>query len=141
MKFLIRYLLIGAGILAVILGVLGIFLPLIPTTPFLLLAAACFVRSSERLYSRLMETKWLGSYIRDYREGRRISLKARLLTLTVLWVTMFATFYFAVESARLRVLLSLTALAVTIYLLSLNGRKSKAVETPISPGPRKPARD
>ena len=65
----VRYLLLAIGWLSVALGVIGIFLPVLPTTPFLLLAAACFVRSSRRFYIWLVTHPHLGPWIRDYLEG------------------------------------------------------------------------
>ena len=75
-----RIFLILCGCLAVVLGILGIFLPLLPTTPFLLLAAACFFRSSPRLYNWLISHKRMGPYIRNFREHRAIPLKAKVIS-------------------------------------------------------------
>lgn len=128
MKSLVRYLLMSLGVLAVGLAVLGIFLPLIPTTPLLLLAAFCFFRSSEKLYHGLLSHPWLGPYIRQYREGRGIPRKAKWLTMAVLWLTMAVSFIFVITHNGVRTVLFLIASAVTIYLLSLNeggNRESK----------------
>ena len=73
MHSLIKIILISVGSLSVLLGILGIFLPLLPTTPFLLLAALCYSRSSERFYQWLVTNRWFGEYIRNYREGRGIT--------------------------------------------------------------------
>jgi uncharacterized membrane protein YbaN (DUF454 family) len=78
----LRWLLSSVGGICVGLGVLGIFVPLLPTTPFLLVAAACFVRSSDRLYQRLITHRTLGPYIRNYREHRAITRRARIVTST-----------------------------------------------------------
>lgn len=75
------------GIISLVLGVVGVFIPMWPTTPFLLLAAACFVRSSERLYTWLVEHRHLGCYVRDYMSGRGIPLKAKRIALGTMWVT------------------------------------------------------
>jgi uncharacterized membrane protein YbaN (DUF454 family) len=77
----LRWLLISVGAICVGLGVLGIVVPLLPTTPFLLLAGACFIRSSDRLYQRLITHRTLGPYIRNYREHRAITRRARIVTL------------------------------------------------------------
>jgi uncharacterized protein len=69
------------------LGAVGIFLPVLPTTPFLLLAAACYCRSSDKLYQWLMGNKWFGTYIKNYREGKGLSIKTKIIALTVLWVS------------------------------------------------------
>jgi hypothetical protein len=63
------------------LGILGIFLPLLPTTPFLLLAAACYARSSERFYNWLLNNRWFGHYIRNYLEGKGVPLRVKVLSI------------------------------------------------------------
>ena len=68
-SLILRYVLLAIGWLSVALGVIGIFLPVLPTTPFLLLAAACFARSSPRFYQWLVEHPRLGPWIRDYLDG------------------------------------------------------------------------
>jgi uncharacterized membrane protein YbaN (DUF454 family) len=69
------------------LGAIGIVFPILPTTPFLLAAAACFCKSSTRMYSWLMNNKWFGEYIKNYKEGRGLPLKTKITALVVLWVT------------------------------------------------------
>ena len=78
------------GAVSLALGIAGIFLPLLPTTPFLLLSAALWVRSSPRLYAWLLAHPRMGPYIRDFREHRAIPLRAKLLSLTLLWLTLGA---------------------------------------------------
>src|SRR3990170_4070727 len=95
-----RILLMVAGTVSLAFAVVGLVLPLIPTTPFLLLAAACYCRSSERLYHWLISNKWFGEYIRNYREGRGIPLKTKILALTVLWVTISVSALFLVPIDR-----------------------------------------
>jgi hypothetical protein len=115
------------GIISVGLGTAGVFLPLLPTTPFLLLAAACFVRSSDRLYQWLIHNRWFGSYIRNYREHRALPLRAKVIALILLWTTMsYSVFALAVNKV-LQVSLLLIAAVVTVYLLSL---KTLAKEKP-----------
>ena len=82
---LLRWLLILVGLAAVGIGTVGIFVPLLPTTPFYLLAAACFFRSSARLYQWLIGNKWCGPYIRNYREHRAIPRHAKIIALVLLW--------------------------------------------------------
>ena len=84
MHSLIKIILISVGSLSVLLGILGIFLPLLPTTPFLLLAALCYSRSSERFYQWLVTNRWFGEYIRNYREGRGITSKHKISILCLL---------------------------------------------------------
>jgi uncharacterized membrane protein YbaN (DUF454 family) len=120
-----RWLLMTIGIMAVGLGTAGIFLPLLPTTPFLLLAAACFFRSSDRLYQWLIHNRWFGSHIRNYREHRALPLRAKVIALILLWTTMTYSIFFLVTNKALQVLLLLIAAIVTIYLFSLKTRPEK----------------
>ncbi len=111
-----KWFLIAGGLLSVALGFLGIFLPLLPTTPFLLLAAACFCRSSERLYRWLMNHKWFGPIIRNYREHRAIPLKAKIITLVMLWLSIGYSAFFVIELVWVRVLLLVIATGVTLHV-------------------------
>ena len=87
MKHALKYICLTVGVVALVLGVVGIFVPMWPTTPFLLLAAACFVRSSERLHTWLVEHEHLGCYVRDYLSGKGIPLRAKRIALVTMWVT------------------------------------------------------
>lgn len=107
--------LIIAGIIALVLAVLGLFLPLLPTTPFLLLASACFARGSDRLHRWLLGHGVLGAYLRSYEEGKGIPLRAKIVAISVLWVSMSVSIAM-IEHVALRVLLGVIGLAVTIYL-------------------------
>ena len=107
-----------AGTLAIILGTIGIFLPLLPTTPFLLLAAACYVRVSPRLYNWLISQKYLGSYIRNYREKNGITLKAKLISIVVLWATIGLS-VFKLPDIYIRLFLLLVGIGVTIHLIKI----------------------
>jgi len=115
--------LIAAGTLFTGLGILGIFLPVLPTTPFLLLAAACYARSSQRFYNWLLTNKWFGSYIKDYLEGKGISLKVKILTIAMLWLTIGCSVTFAVHVFIIRLVLILIAVGVTIHILSVRTLK------------------
>ncbi|MCI0631120.1 MAG: YbaN family protein [Phycisphaerales bacterium] len=117
MPSLLKPFLIALGSLCVALAVLGIFLPLLPTTPFLLLAALCFARSSPRLLNWLLTNRWFGSYIKNYREGRGIPRREKILTLTALWLTIALSILFAVSLWWVALLLILIALSVTVHLL------------------------
>jgi uncharacterized protein len=112
-------LLVVAGMLFVGLGVVGIFLPILPTTPFLLLAAYCFARSSDRFYHWLLTNRWFGEYIRNYREGRGMPLREKIISLTALWLTVGLTVAFSVSAWWLRLLLLGIALGVTTHLVRL----------------------
>ena len=116
---LVKWILRIAGILSVGLGVLGIFVPLLPTTPFLLLAAACFVRSSPRLYHWLIHHRWFGKYIRYYREYRAIPLRAKVVALALLWGVIGFAAWRVVTAWWIRAGLGVIALDVTVHLLHL----------------------
>jgi uncharacterized membrane protein YbaN (DUF454 family) len=114
-----RALLIAGGTLCVGLGVLGIFLPLLPTTVFLLLAAACYARSSERFYLKLINNPVLGAYIRNSREGRGMRRRDKAVTLALLWIGIGATMIWTVEAIWLRLLLFGIAGGVTIHVVKI----------------------
>ncbi|TRM11320.1 DUF454 domain-containing protein [Lentibacillus cibarius] len=96
MKQLKKAFLIIAGSVSLVLGVLGIILPLVPTTPLLLLAAACYVRSSPSLYAWLISNKYFGSYIQNYRNGNGIPLKAKMIGIFLLWIAMGYSILFVI---------------------------------------------
>ncbi len=121
-----RVLLMIAGTVSLVFAVVGLVLPLIPTTPFLLLTAACYCRSSERLYNWLMNNKWFGEYIRNYREGKGIPLKTKILALTFLWVTISISALFFVQILIVQVVLLVVAIAVSIHILRLPTYRKKS---------------
>ena len=114
----VRYLLLGTGWLSVALGVVGIFLPVLPTTPFLLLAAACFVRSSRRFYDWLVMHPRLGPWFRDYLVGNGVPLKGKVYSLIAMWLSIALSCWLVpMPWARAGMLTSATL--VTIYILRL----------------------
>jgi len=123
---LIKTLLIVNGTLCVTLGILGIFLPVLPTTPFLLLAAICYARSSKRLYNRLINNRWCGQYIRNYREGKGIPLKQKVLTIMLLWLMIGYAAGFVVTLWWVKITLFGMAIGVTIHLIRIKTFKPEA---------------
>lgn len=113
---LLKALLVVCGILCVALGVIGIFLPLMPTTVFLLLAAACFSRGSERFHRRLVEHRLLGPYIA---QSRGMTRRQKITAIAVLWASLGATMYWTAEAAWLRALLAMIGAGVTLHLIRL----------------------
>jgi hypothetical protein len=113
-----RAALVLVGTIALALGIVGILLPLLPTTPFLLLAAACYARGSERLHDWLLNSPVLGQYIRDYRERRAIRLRAKVAAIVTLWLFVGIGIISA-DAVWLRILLAAIAAGVTVHLLSL----------------------
>jgi len=114
-----RVLLIAGGTLCVALGVVGIFLPLMPTTVFLLLAAACYARSSDRFYQRLVNHRVLGVYVRAGREGRGMPRRAKVVTLVLLWASIGSTVVWTAHAWWLRLLLLAIAVGVTVHVAKL----------------------
>lgn len=112
-----RRLLIALGSLFVGLAAIGVFIPLLPTTPFLLLAAACYVRSSSRCYNWLLNHRWLGPYLRNYREGKGTTLTVKIVTLVVLWLTIGYSAVYATDHLVVRAILAVVAIGVTIHLI------------------------
>ncbi|NLM35796.1 MAG: DUF454 domain-containing protein [Clostridiales bacterium] len=128
MKRIKKILLILIGVIAMGLGMLGVILPVLPTTPFLLLSAACFIRSSERLYNFLITNKYFGQYIKDYREGKGIPKKTKVIALLMLWTTILSCLIFFIDKLIVRLVIFAIASTVTVYIIKI---KNKEVE-PIS---------
>jgi uncharacterized protein len=114
-----RWMLISAGLLCVGLGALGIILPGLPTTPFLLLAAYCFARSSEHFHSWLLNHRWFGSYVSNFEEGRGMTRRAKGTTLLVMWLSFGVTIVFFVPVVWGQAGMFLLALAVSTYIFRL----------------------
>ncbi len=112
------------GGIALVVGIIGIFVPLLPTTPLLLLAAALWVRSSPRLYNWLLSHRRLGAYIRNYRESRAIPLRVKIISVTVMWLSMLYCIFWVVERWWwAQILLGIVAIAVTWHILSFKTLK------------------
>ena len=115
---LLKGFLIFAGTLCVCLGVLGIFLPVLPTTPFLLLAASCYVRSSERLYRRLLDNRYVGCYILHFREYRAIPLRVKVISVSLVWLSLLYCTFAIPFPAWIRILFPLLAFFISRHILS-----------------------
>ena len=116
---LLRWLLIVCGWLAIAGGIMGTFLPLMPTVPLLLPAAACFARSSERFHTWLVELDHLGPLIRDYLKNGAIPVRAKRMAIGMIWISFPASAFLFVQALWLRVLLIAIAAGVTPYLPKL----------------------
>ena len=117
-----RYLLIALGTICLVIGIIGIFTPILPTTPFLLLAAACYANSSARFHRWLMNNRIFGSYIRNYTEGRGIPVKVKLLTIALLWATIGISIW-AVDNLVVTIVLLVVAVGVTLHIAFIRARK------------------
>jgi len=114
---------ITLGTLSLALGILGIFLPLLPTTPFLLLTAALYFKSSPRLYAWLLNQKHLGPYIRNFRENKAIPLRAKICSIALMWGTMLYCVFSVVPYLWVKILLLVIAAGVTYHILSFKTLK------------------
>ena len=114
-----RPVLIIAGSFFLGLGIIGIFLPLLPTTPFILLAVSCYARSSKRLHDWLLNNRWIGSYAKNYREGKGIPYKAKVVSISILWVVIGYSVFFVVHILLIKILLIFIAAGVTLHILSI----------------------
>lgn len=122
-----RWLLIGAGTLSAGLGIIGVLVPILPTTPFLLLAAACYMRSSERFYQWLIDNRIFGTYVRNYIEGRGMPIKIKIFTVLLLWLTIGLTVALGVENVVVRIILLCVAIGVTAHVALIKKRKVKDI--------------
>lgn len=122
-----RILLIAAGSLCVLLGIIGILAPILPTTPFLLLAAYLYARSSERFLHWLLTNRLFGRYIDNYRSGRGIPLLQKVLTILALWLTIGLSILYVVENWWVRGILLIIAIGVSTHLIRVKTyREEKA---------------
>ncbi len=116
--------LIASGSLSLGLGVLGIFLPVLPTTPFLLISAICYSKSSKKFSNWLLGSRVFGKYIKNYREKGGISLKAKIISITFLWITISYSAFFVIEIIWVRIILILIAIGVSAHLIYIKTIKS-----------------
>ena len=114
-----------AGTISMSLGIIGIVLPILPTTPFLLLAAACYARSSQRFYNWLLNNRILGAYIRNYIEGKGMPIKVKIFTVSLLWTTILISAFLFIQIIWIRYVLIIIAIAVTIHIILIRPKKKE----------------
>jgi hypothetical protein len=119
-----RYLYFISGVLLVAIGVIGIFLPILPTTIFLILASTCFIKSSPKANEWLRNHKILGMYIKNYQDGSGLTVKSKIFNITFLWIMISASAIFFTELWYIRLLLIAIAIGVTIHLLMVKTKKN-----------------
>jgi uncharacterized membrane protein YbaN (DUF454 family) len=113
-----KILLNALGVIAVLLAILGIFLPLLPTTPFLLLASACFVRGSERLHRWLLGNRLFGEYLRNIEEKRGIPRKSKAVALCLMWASLGISIW-TMRPLPLKAMLVAIGIGVSLWLLRM----------------------
>jgi uncharacterized membrane protein YbaN (DUF454 family) len=115
------YIILGSITLA--LGTLGIFLPILPTTPFYLLTAWLYMRGSSKLYVKVMKNKYFGTIVRNFQEDKAIPLKIKIIIISMLWTTILLSAFLAVSQWWLRAILFAIAIGVTIHVLSYKTKR------------------
>ena len=115
----IRFLWNIAGTVFLVIGLIGIPLPVLPTTPFLLLAAACYLRGSVRMYRWMHSNRYFGKYLTDYRAGMGIPKKTKAYSVATLWTVIGISVFAMRENIPVVVILLIVAPAVTIHILSI----------------------
>lgn len=122
MNVIIKAGLMVVGSVALVLGMVGIFLPVLPTTPFFLLSAACYVRSSDKAYEKLISNPLVGRYIAEYRENGTIPLRMKVIAITMLFSGILFTSVYFTDSMFVRVMLGIVSVSVATFIAT---RKSE----------------
>jgi uncharacterized membrane protein YbaN (DUF454 family) len=113
---MLKILLVLAGTVALILGLIGVIVPGLPTTPFLLLAAVLYARSSERLYRLLIQNKYIGPRILDFQETGRLTLKTKVCSIAIMWVMIMVSCCLFVPILWVQLILISAGLAGTVVM-------------------------
>ena len=116
-NFFFKALWILLGSFFVVLAAVGVALPGIPTTPFLILAAACYIRSSQKLYDWLISNKTFGPYLKDYREGKGIPKKAKGLAISMIILFVGSSVIFGIENLNLKIAVGVLGLTGLLYVI------------------------
>jgi hypothetical protein len=114
-----KTLLVAGGTLSLAIGVIGAFLPVLPTTPFVLLAALCYVRSSQRLYERLMRSRFAGDHVRNVLDGKGIPLSVKIFSLSISAIMIGYVSIFLTESFLVRMMLGILYLVQLVFMLKV----------------------
>jgi len=120
-----KHLYITFGITCVVLGTIGIVTPVLPTTPFLLLATYLFAKNSPKMHELLLKNKVFGKYLSNYFENKPIPIKQKIYSILFLWLGLGSTFYFADLPRWAFVLLIFVGISVTIHIATLGRWKTK----------------
>jgi len=118
----VRVLFLIFGFITLVIGAIGIFMPVLPTTPFLLLSLACFIKSSKKMYNFVLNNKYLGPYVKDYVSGKGIPLIMKKRAIALVWITISFSALIVIDKIQLKILLFTIAVLVSTYILT---RKTK----------------
>jgi uncharacterized membrane protein YbaN (DUF454 family) len=115
--------LITCGLIFTGLGLLGVFIPVLPTTPFMLLAAYCFMKSSDKLFSWVVNNKIFGKKVRKFLDNRSLSLTVKITCLATMWLMIIISILFLTESLTLRIILILLGITGSTVLILIKTNK------------------
>lgn len=116
---MVRKIFFICGMLSLILAFLGVFLPLLPTVPLVLLASFCFSKSSARFHTWLLNNKTFGPIIKDWEETKSIPLKAKIISISVLTLSVAISVIFLLDNVLVRIILVMIAIAVSAYIMRI----------------------
>jgi len=111
------------GTIFLVVGIVGILVPVLPTTPFLLLAASFYARGSRKFHNWLVNNRILGAYLKHYVKGKGMSLRAKLFTILLLWTAISFTVAFVIDELVVRIILILVAIGVSVHIALIKGHK------------------
>ena len=117
-----RVIYIFLGSLCLILGAIGVIVPLLPTTPFWLLTCWFYLHSSLVLYDRVITNRYIGRYLKNYLEDRSISISTKITAITVMWSSFIYTAFFFEADWWINIILLLVSIGVTLHILSIQTR-------------------
>lgn len=122
-RLLMNRLIFLGGTISLILGIIGIVLPILPTTPFLLITAAAYARSSKKFYNWLLNNRILGMYIRNYREGKGMPIKVKIITIFMLWIVILISIFIMINLLWVQILLVIIASIVSFHVIMIKPKK------------------
>mgnify|MGYP006284138881 FL=1 len=122
---MLKSLYVGIGTFSLGIGIIGIVVPLLPTTPFLLLSAACYAKGSERMYQWFINIRWIGKTIKNYHEGNGISIKGKIISIIFLWLTILVSMILMYPNTIVQLLLLIITISVTYHIISLKTMKNE----------------
>lgn len=117
-----------AAIIALCVGIIGIFIPFLPTTPFLLIAVFCAGKSSQKMHKWIMEHRVFGRHLRNYFEGKGVERRVKCLALVLLWVTIGCGVLAMKESSFGRIAALIAGVGVTIHIMLLKKRETIKID-------------
>jgi uncharacterized membrane protein YbaN (DUF454 family) len=123
---LLKMLFIVLGTLTLGVGVIGIFVPGLPTTPFLLLTAGLYLRSSDRLYSKILANRYIGSYIYEFQKSKSITIRSKVYSIALMWAMIFISAYYFIPNIVWQIVLLILGIFGTVVMgLIIKTRKEK----------------